>query len=90
MSTRSDITVHGRVQGVGFRHAVKRRASQLGLAGMVKNQPDGSVLIVAEGPPGDVQQLVDWCHDGPSAAEVDHVEVSQGDPQQFTGFRIVG
>jgi acylphosphatase len=85
-----EIAVHGEVQGVGFRQSVRRQARQLGLAGLVKNQPDGSVLIVAEGPRHDVQQLVDWCREGPSAADVDRVEVSEGSPQQLTGFRIVG
>lgn len=90
MTAHLEIAVEGRVQGVGFRQSVKRRATQLGLAGMVKNQADGSVLIVVEGPPDAAQKLVDWCHDGPSSADVDRVEVSRGSPQQLSGFRIVG
>ena len=90
MTARLEIAVEGRVQGVGFRQSVQRQARQLGLAGVVKNQPDGSVLIVVEGTDDSVQQLVDWCHDGPSAADVDRVEVSRGSPEGLSGFRIVG
>lgn len=75
---------------MGFRQSVKRQALRLGLAGVVKNQPDGSVLIVVEGPRGDVEQLVEWCQEGPSAADVDSIEVNEGSPQELAGFRIVG
>ena len=90
MTAHLEISVHGRVQGVGFRQSVKRQASRLGLAGMAENQDDGSVLIVVEGPAGQVQKLVDWCREGPSAADVDRVDVAKGTPQQLSGFRITG
>jgi acylphosphatase len=47
---RLEATVHGRVQGVGFRYFVVRRALEFGLVGWVANHPDGSVVCVAEGP----------------------------------------
>jgi len=85
-----DIAVHGRVQGVGFRESVRRRACRLGLAGVVRNSSDGSVRIELEGPPAAVAQLVEWCRRGPPLAHVERVEVTVGVPRQMAGFRIVG
>ena len=51
--------VHGRVQGVGFRWWVRARALELGLAGSVANLEDGRVEVVAEGPRGGCQALLD-------------------------------
>lgn len=66
--------VSGRVQGVFYRGSTQKRAEALGLTGWVRNLPDGRVEIVAEGNPEALQQLYDWCHDGPPAARVTEVE----------------
>lgn len=68
--------VRGRVQGVAYRASTAYEAGRLGLAGWVTNQPDGSVLLEAEGPPAAVEALVAWCHHGPSLARVSAVELT--------------
>jgi acylphosphatase len=50
--------VLGRVQGVGFRYFVRRRAEPLGLVGTATNQPNGSVEVVVEGPRAACEQLL--------------------------------
>lgn len=62
--------VQGRVQGVGFRQGCCRRAQELGLSGWVRNQPDGSVEVEAEGPPQRLAELLLWCEKGPLQARV--------------------
>ncbi len=80
--------VLGRVQGVGFRYFVARRARQLGLTGWVRNEPDGSVLVVAEGPEDKLQELLDSLYGGPPAARVEHVayefELPTGEFRDFS------
>jgi len=73
MAERLDVTVHGRVQGVGFRYFVLRRAMDLGLTGWVANEPDGSVRCVAEGERGSLETLLASLEDGPGGALVDRV-----------------
>jgi acylphosphatase len=72
---RVHCTVSGRVQGVAFRASARRQARLLGLTGWVCNRTDGTVEILAEGERTALQQLVDWCHQGPPAARVTRVEV---------------
>lgn len=66
--------VTGRVQGVGFRWFVRRRARELGLAGWTENAPDGTVLVVASGPAAGLDQLLRDLRVGPPGARVDRVE----------------
>ena len=66
--------VRGRVQGVGFRWSVWRRAEQLGLAGRAENRPDGSVLVEAEGPADALDELEAFLKIGPPAAKVDSLD----------------
>ena len=68
--------VHGRVQGVGFRYHTRIAASQLGLTGYVRNLPDGTVEIIAEGTSQSLNQLVEWAKEGPPAADVKHVDLA--------------
>ena len=70
---RLHIQVYGRVQGVGFRYACCRAARALGVTGWVRNRPDESVEIVAEGPSAALEAFGDWCRCGPDYAEVDRV-----------------
>lgn len=68
--------VHGRVQGVGFRWFVRREADRLGLAGYVRNLPDGTVEVVARGEPSELTLLERVLERGPAFAHVDDVEMS--------------
>ncbi|WP_397547453.1 acylphosphatase [Rhodothermus marinus] len=72
---RLEARVTGRVQGVGFRQFVRYHARRLGLTGWVRNEPDGSVYLVAEGPRELLEQLLDVVRQGPPAARVDEVQV---------------
>jgi len=70
MSSRVHMTVRGLVQRVGFRYFVARRAESYGLAGFVRNRPDGSVEIEAEGERTLLEQLVADVRRGPRSAQV--------------------
>jgi acylphosphatase len=82
--------VQGFVQGVGFRYAVKRAAGSRGVAGWVKNRPDGAVEAVFEGEPEDVEALVGFCRRGPRGAQVSGVYVAEESPEGLVGFRVTG
>jgi acylphosphatase len=75
---RLDARVLGRVQGVGFRYHVLRRAMDLELRGWVANEPDGSVSCRAEGPRPDLETLVGAMESGPAGALVDRVIAAYG------------
>ncbi len=70
--------VRGRVHGVFFRASVAERAACLGLTGYVRNVPDGTVAVVAEGPRQALEELAEYLRVGPPAARVDGVKVSWG------------
>lgn len=73
---RAHLTITGKVQGVFFRKHTKMKADDLGhITGFVANDADGSVSVVVEGPENIVNQFVDWCHSGPSTAEVEKIKV---------------
>ena len=74
-AARVHAVVRGRVQGVSFRWHTVAEAERLGLAGWVRNRPDGSVELEAEGARDAVERLVAWCRKGPPAARVTGVEV---------------
>jgi acylphosphatase len=85
---RAHVRVRGRVQGVFFRADAQARARSLGLAGWVRNEPDGSLEAVFEGRPEAVESMVAWCSRGPSGARVDNVQVESEEPQGETGFSV--
>jgi acylphosphatase len=83
--------VRGRVQGVGFRWFVEREAHILGIAGWVRNNHDGSVEVLAQGTRDQLSGLHSRLREGPRAARVDHVEVSEAQPVSgLSAFRIEG
>ena len=82
------LVVHGRVQGVGFRFAMTDAASDLGVAGWVRNRADGAVEAVFEGESAAVLAMVAWCRTGPPRADVDDVEVVDESPAATVGFRV--
>jgi acylphosphatase len=75
---RLDATVHGRVQGVGFRYFVIREAMDLGVVGWVANDMDGTVRCVAEGPRGTLETLLHLLEAGPASARIDRVDAAWG------------
>jgi len=72
METRQ-ITVKGRVQGVGYRDALRRQAEKLGVTGWVRNRSDGSVEALLQGSAEALDALVSWARRGPPAASVGEV-----------------
>ena len=84
---RAHVRISGQVQGVFFRDSTRQRAEELGLAGWVKNLPDGRVEAVFEGPSEKVREMVRWCEEGPRHASVEDVgtdfEEAGGDLQGF-------
>jgi acylphosphatase len=72
---RLSVVVHGRVQGVGFRYYVYKKASSIGVSGWVKNLPDGNVAAVAEGDEDQLILFLDAVKKGPSFSLVSNVDV---------------
>lgn len=72
---RVRLVVSGRVQGVGFRYSAAEAAREIGIAGWVRNLPDGSVEIVAQGAAPALAQITAWARRGPRYASVDGVHV---------------
>jgi acylphosphatase len=86
---RLEATVHGRVQGVGFRYFVIREAMDLELTGWVANGLDGSVQCVAEGPRPRLEALLALLRAGPPSARIDRVETTWGPAAgSFRSFEI--
>ncbi|MGK7874726.1 MAG: acylphosphatase [Xenococcaceae cyanobacterium] len=85
---RIHVFVSGRVQGVGYRFWTLYQARELGVSGWVRNLPDRRVEAVFEGDRAAVEQMVKWCHTGPSAAVVKDVAVEQVEPERIRGFEI--
>ena len=85
---RVHVIVQGDVQGVFFRDTVSRAASERGVAGWVRNNSDGTVEAVFEGPEDAVDALVEICREGPRAAHVGEVEVSPEEPEGLKDFEV--
>jgi len=85
---RRRVVVRGHVQGVFFRESCRREAQAAGVTGLVRNEPDGTVLAVFEGEPDAVRRLVEWCRSGPPSAQVDGVDVSDEPPTGTSGFSV--
>ena len=86
--TRRRVTVHGRVQGVFFRDTTRRLAAARGIAGWVRNRPDGTVEAVFEGEREGVEAMVAFCSEGPRGASVDRIEAREEEPEGLSGFAV--
>ena len=86
--TRAHVYVSGRVQGVSYRANTRDAAREMDVDGWVKNRDDGRVEAVFEGDEDAVEEMVEWCHSGSSAAEVESVETEYGDSEGESGFDI--
>jgi acylphosphatase len=82
--------VTGQVQGVAFRWYTQERAQQLGVAGWVRNEVDGSVLVHAEGEDDAVDALVEWCRHGPPSARVRDVGARDAAITGASSFKVTG
>lgn len=81
--------VYGRVQGVGFRYFVTQKAHELALRGYTRNDSDGSVEVLAQGPHPALEHLLLHLRRGPSAAQVRDVHVTWGKPSEtISGFHV--
>ncbi len=80
----------GRVQGVGFREAARRRAGQLGVMGWVRNADDGTVAVHAEGAPAAIELFISFLREGPRGANVDRVAVEDVRIEGHEQFAIRG
>ena len=87
-AVRRRVVVRGRVQGVAFRWSTRAEAERLGVAGWVRNRPDGSVEAVFEGPADAVARAEAFCGTGPPAARVDAVEARDEPAEGLDGFEI--
>jgi acylphosphatase len=81
--------LEGRVQGVGFRWFVRRHAGELGLDGWTRNEPDGSVTVVASGEEEVLSRFEELLRQGPPAGHVERLERREADsPPAVDGFEI--
>jgi acylphosphatase len=87
MAVTKHLAISGRVQGVGFRFYMERKARELGIAGWVRNRRDGSVESVVQGDPGAVETIIEWARRGPPSAVVAEVKVSEGEGE-FARFEV--
>jgi acylphosphatase len=83
------VKINGRVQGVGFRYAMRVEARRRGVAGWVRNLHDGSVEALLQGEADTVRALIDWAQRGPPGAQVCDVRSTPaGDEALAQGFQI--
>ncbi|MFL0648530.1 acylphosphatase [Cylindrospermopsis raciborskii] len=85
---RAHVFITGQVQGVGYRYATVDTATQLGLTGWVRNLVDGRVEAVFEGSRDIVEEMVRWCHMGPTAAIVKQVVINYEQAEGLRTFEL--
>ena len=78
MTIVRNLRISGRVQGVGFRFYMERKAPELNVTGWVRNRRDGSVEAVVQGTPEAVDAMIAWARRGPSSAVVSEVRITEG------------
>lgn len=72
------LVIRGRVQGVWYRESMRQEAERLGVTGWVRNRRDGSVEAMIQGEEAAVEALIAWAWQGPPAAEVSGVDITEG------------
>ena len=85
MKVTRRLSIAGRVQGVGFRYSMERKARGLGVTGWVRNRRDGGVEAVIQGTPEAVAAITEWARHGPPGAIVTDVRESEGSGD-YTSF----
>ena len=90
MTVIRHVVFRGRVQGVGYRAWMVRKATELGISGWVRNGPDGSVEALIAGDVASVEELSRLCRRGPRMAEVSSIDEDLAEPPEEPGFFQVG
>ena len=90
MKKHINLQIFGRVQGVGYRYSCMEAAKEFDIKGFVKNRPDGSVYVEAEGYEDQISLFRLWCYKGPSMAKVTDIYETPGEVRNFENFRIEG
>ena len=85
MTITRQLSITGRVQGVGYRMHMVRKARELGLSGGVRNRHDGSVEALVQGAPQAVEAIVAWARRGPPSAVLTDVKVNDASGE-YQGF----
>jgi len=85
---RRRVRASGRVQGVFFRDATRREAERRGISGWARNNADGTVEAVFEGPSDAVEAMVAFCRSGPGHADVRALEIGSEEPEGLSGFDV--
>jgi acylphosphatase len=88
MRTVRHFLITGRVQGVGFRFYMQRKARELGVTGWVRNRRDGSVEAMAQGETDRVEAMAAWARRGPPSAVVADVKMTDGSGD-YTSFETL-
>jgi acylphosphatase len=88
MNKHYDISIRGRVQGVGFRYHALSVAEKSGITGLVKNLSDGSVYIEAEGEESALNEFLKWCREGPPHAHVTSVSLIESGLINYSTFSV--
>ncbi|KPK85159.1 MAG: hypothetical protein AMS27_08150 [Bacteroides sp. SM23_62_1] len=83
-----NIRVTGHVQGIGFRYSARSVARYYNIKGFVRNEPDGSVYLEAEGNEADLKEFIEWCKTGPGGGWIDDTIVSEGPVRNFNAFEV--
>jgi acylphosphatase len=84
-----NITISGRVQGVGFRFSALKAANLYGIKGHVKNLANGDVYIEAEGNDEQLNQFISWCYIGASYAKVENIDIEEDKLKGLKFFDII-
>lgn len=88
MMKRFKVTIHGRVQGVGFRYFIQRAATQYQISGYVKNLSNGTVEIDAEGEQEKMDLFLSECRSGPRLSNVSSFQTTKMEPLNYTSFSV--
>lgn len=83
-----NIKIIGQVQGVGFRYSTQNKAKELEIKGFARNESDNSVYIEAEGEEENLNKFVQWVRQGVSSAQIEKVEVKEGEVKNFDNFLV--
>jgi acylphosphatase len=89
MMVQYEITIKGRVQGVGYRYFAAQKATEMGIKGWVKNAVDGSVIVVAQGIEEEIETFIDYLYLGPTRSRVDQIsKVKFNTLSDFNNFSV--